>query len=336
VSAKTTRQVDILQDVFRSIPLRWSATEVGGLPLKVTSSSHGIFYEPEMYQMLQEIYSFIYLVPESSFRIPQRARAKDNATRLLRFIKITLMEAKGGITAGIVRGVLNHFIRDVHGGADSLAQRLVKNQPDIDILANDLLAVIVTASVELPQIFAHVVNFYLQKKNELHLGKITGIVSAGGSDALLWLSGYVREALRLDPFFPGVYRDATEAGGLQTAQDSFDYLVGTPVFLSLSSVANSATYFPKPAIVDPTRAEGDYVVIQGDAAFKVLGADFVYTAAAQVLRAIFSLKNVRKSSDKPGLSRFPIDVHGTPQYFYQDANQRLTPFANRFIIAYDP
>jgi hypothetical protein len=44
--------------------------------------------------------SFIYIEADYSLKIPQRLEAKENIERLLRFVKLSLREAKGGVRQG--------------------------------------------------------------------------------------------------------------------------------------------------------------------------------------------------------------------------------------------
>lgn len=73
-----------------------------GLPLKTTFEPRGILFEQELYQYLKEIYSFIYLEADVTLKIPQRAEAKGNVDRLLRFIKLGLFESRGGVSTILV------------------------------------------------------------------------------------------------------------------------------------------------------------------------------------------------------------------------------------------
>ena len=68
-----------------------------GLPLKTSFEPRGIYYEQQMYQMLKEIYTYIYTDVDPTLKIPYKREARDNVERLLRFVKLSLHEAKGGV-----------------------------------------------------------------------------------------------------------------------------------------------------------------------------------------------------------------------------------------------
>lgn len=50
-----------------------------------------------MYQMLKEIYTYVYTDVDPTLKIPYKREARQNVERLLRFIKLSLLEAKGGV-----------------------------------------------------------------------------------------------------------------------------------------------------------------------------------------------------------------------------------------------
>jgi len=56
----------------------------------------------------------------------------------------------------------------------------------------------------------------------------------------------------------------------------------------------------------------------------------------EVLRSIFSLKNVRRAPGQSGiLNRFVQDLHGTPQHMYINAKGTVTPWPATMVLQYD-
>jgi len=166
-------------------------------------------------------------------------------------------------------------------------------------------------------VFSHVVNFYLapvepgildadydhkideyKKKRDIQ-GKLVALATRPTPDGPELLAGYVREALRLDPVVDGVYRQATHAGHY----GDFSYQKGDKLYFDYRAVGADSKSFTHPKEIDPTRPVHLYQGLQGDGVFKVLGQDFVYGAAANVLRAVFSLKDVRRAKGPAGTLR---------------------------------
>lgn len=50
-----------------------------------------------MYQMLEETYSYIYQEGDRTLKIHNRKEARENVQRLERFVKLSLVEAQGGV-----------------------------------------------------------------------------------------------------------------------------------------------------------------------------------------------------------------------------------------------
>lgn len=314
---KPTHAIDIVKDVFRLVPVHWSSTKIAGLPLKTSFEPRGIYYEQQMYQMLKEIYTYIYQEVDATLKIPLRKEAKENVERLLRFVKLSLHEAKGGVPASVLGSVASLFLGDSRPGVNAVLKRLLALGSSIDETANDILGVISTASIELSQIFAHVVNFYLapypptelednyeekkayyEKQLELQ-NRVIAVVSNPTADSASHLQGYVREALRLDPVIDGVYRQATQTGNVGPIK----YTAGSKLYFDFRAAGSDESTFENPETVDPTRPAALYAPFVGDGVFKVLGADFVYGVAAQALSAIFSLKNIRRAKGPAGTLR---------------------------------
>ncbi len=82
--------------------------------MKTTFEPRGIYYEQQMYQMLKEIYTYIFVEGERTLLIPQQREAREHVIRLRRFVKLSLAEAKGtvSITIGILLYSKLNFVFD--------------------------------------------------------------------------------------------------------------------------------------------------------------------------------------------------------------------------------
>ncbi|KAF8307548.1 heme peroxidase [Clavulina sp. PMI_390] len=325
----STHMVDVVKDVFRLVPVHWASTKIAGLPIKTVAEPRGIYYEQQMYQMLKEIYTYLYHEVDPTLKIPLRKEAKENVERLKRFVKLSLHEAKGGVGVTMLASVAGLFLGDHRHGVNTVLKRLLSLGSSIDETANDILAFISTASIELSQStsFTHVLNFFLapSKPHELEdgyeenietyntkielQGKISALCTSTSPDAEATLIGYIREALRLDPVVDGVYRYATEAGSVGGVK--FDK--GDRLWFDLRAAGSDPNIFESPSKIDPNRPANLYSVLRGDTAFKVLGEEFVLGATAQVVKAMFSgLKSARRTHGPTGLLRRFKDVIDAP------------------------
>jgi len=272
-----------------------------------------------MYQMLRDIYSYIFLESEPSLKIPSRREARENVMRLRRFVKLSLEEAKGGLPSSVLGGLTSLFFGENSTYGNPILKRLLSTGSSTEKIVNDTLAV-VSCSIELSQIFTHVVNFYLPQRRDTNAWKpspmnttsskslgedvaesISSIVSKGSDEnTLSILEGYVLEALRLDPVTAGIFRIATAdlSGPGSVSGDK-----GDRFYFDLAKAAVSPKAFDDPDKINPHRDPASYLVYEGDGAFKTLGQSFVVRAAAEVLRAVFTLGNVHRTAGKAGILR---------------------------------
>lgn len=89
---------------------------------------------------------------------------------------------------------------------------------------------------------------------------------------------------------------------------------GQRVYLDLAAIGRDQGTFSAPLEVNPTRSPALYQFLHGDSVFKILGEDFVYGSAAGVLRAVFTLKNVRRAPGPPGTLRRYVAYTGKPSH----------------------
>ena len=74
--------------------------------MKTVDETRGIYYEQQIYQMLKEVYTYIYVEGEATLEIPNQREARENIIRLRRFVKLSLAEARG--TVSMMFQVLPH------------------------------------------------------------------------------------------------------------------------------------------------------------------------------------------------------------------------------------
>jgi len=210
-------------------------------------------------------------------------------------------------------------------------QKLHLTGRDDHELANDVFSAAVLSTVEYSQGLTNVLNTYLDPANARHLERIVALAHSDSAEANAVLEGYVREALRLDPPIPGVHRVAQTSSTIGVASVQKE----SKVYLSLDKAYQDPSVFPDPQSIDPTRPARLYNVI-GDGGLKCLGAEFVYKTMAQVVKAVFGYKNIRRAPGQSGqLKRFAEDVHDSKQYFYINTDQDITPWATSLTLQYD-
>ncbi|KAG8896210.1 hypothetical protein FRC00_006290, partial [Tulasnella sp. 408] len=185
---------------------------------------------------------------------------------------------------------------------------------------------------------ALVLNFYLDDERKAEREEIIKLVKSEKAESKSLLLGYILEALRLDPQAPGIFRQAAvdvevkESNGLAPVRVK----KGDTIFVSLKNANNDPTAFPNPQKIDPTRPLDRYKLF-GAGMHSCLGQFFTQAMMPEVMRSVFSLKNIRRAPGESGkLYRFRADLFGTTtNYCYVDKKGCASPWPSSMIVQYD-
>ncbi|KAF7343731.1 Heme peroxidase [Mycena sanguinolenta] len=328
---------DIVRDVLKVVPVCWAA-EIAGIQLKTKDHPHGDYTPSELYGMLSEIYSFIFLDIEKSKVMAMQTKVQAHVDSLLRHIKSHL-----GLASEIS---MIEWIMSIFGFGKSkkpnehheIVKRLREMGRSADI-PNIILAIMVGATVELSIGLVNMINLFLGSDS---VPAIQSLATTGD------LNGYALEAQRLDPPLRGVYRlvsEDVEVAGVRFSKGARVFLdVGTAnlnVSNSLtpgSMLANSAQsgIFEDPTKVDPTRHPKDGY-LHPDGCFKYLGEPFSVKVMSEVLRAVFGYRNIARAPGQSGsLKRFQDETRQELRFAYLDEEKFASPWPTSMAVQYDP
>jgi cytochrome P450 len=331
---KSTRTVDWVRDVVNLVPLHWASEEVAGLPLKTAQNMRGVIFEQQMDEMVKTIYAHMFLEndPTKSMRLQENASKYTNLIMGEIMSHVTRVNTSNFSIGAVAGSLFKYFFRSpLSPAAYDFMNKLAAMGVTDEEMANNIFAVLITATVEISHAIVHVVNYYLgdEKGASPQLADIKALAVNNDIDSLTLLEGYAREALRVDPVIPGVYRDA------RINSVNLPVKKGERVYLSLAKANVDVECFAKPQNIDPRRASQPSPII-GDPLTKCLGDDFMFKSIASVMKVIFGLKNVRRAPGSSGaLRRYAREINGTKQWFYLDGEQNLTSWPTSTLIQYD-
>ncbi|KAF5328311.1 hypothetical protein D9611_014635 [Ephemerocybe angulata] len=213
-----TNGVDVVRRVLRVAPVTWLAN-LAGISLKSTPDGEGDYTPDELFDVLSDIYSFVFL---------------------------NIEPAKVMVT---VNGIMSTLFKHKKPEHHEVIHRLTENAfyKDRYALANTILAILVVGNAELSLAATNAVDLYLDQAKDLQPLAATNDASK--------LLNHVYEALRLAPPFAGVYREATT--DQTVAGRSFQK--GDRLFLDIFAANQQKTgpSISKPA-QDLLRAEGAF------------------------------------------------------------------------------
>ncbi|KAJ7074134.1 linoleate diol synthase [Mycena amicta] len=303
--------VDIVRDVLKLIPVYWSA-DIAGIELKTKENPGGDLTPIELYTMLSSIYEFVFLeTPKAKAKVFE-AQVQGHVDKLLHHISGSRLSMVGTVTS---------LFKNKKTEQQDIVKRLRDlGRPGSPELANITLAIMVAATAEMSLSLTNVLNVHLGSENEQK------IISSGD------INGYIREALRLDPPFRGVYRVASTdvtVGNTAFAKD-------TRVFLDVATVCVTAeSTYPNPNAIDPSRKAESY--LYPDGCFKSLGEAFNLKVLAEVLKVVLSYKNIARAPGQSGnLKRFTDGSRLDLRFAYLDSKSAFsTPWLGSMAVQYD-
>ncbi|KDQ09782.1 hypothetical protein BOTBODRAFT_507785 [Botryobasidium botryosum FD-172 SS1] len=332
-----TKSVDIVRDVINIVPVYWVARQVAGIPIKTRASPFGIYTPQEIYHMAATLYSFVFLSinPEDGWSLQHKAHhfggilrgyIKENIERL----------ASRTISVKGLRHSVTNWIEGKEDQTNGFLQRVADTGRDIEQLSDDVLGLLIICIANYACAMTHIVNFYLDDERTLEREAIISLCrqrSDATSDGVL--AGFAREALRFDPQAPWILRQATTDSTIeQGATPSLNIRKGDFLFLNVKQAYMDSHAFPNPTVVDPNRRSSAYAAIEDEVQRFI--APLWDMTMPQMMRSVFSLKNVRRAPGRSGeLNRFTQSVHGVEQRLYLDYNGLVSPWPSSMIIQYD-
>ncbi|KAJ3989347.1 linoleate diol synthase [Lentinula detonsa] len=323
LSGSKTRSVNLVRDVLKPVPIHWIA-DISGIKIKSSDSDNGDFTAIDLYNMLGDIYSYIFLDVELSKLMVLKTNVQSH-------VKVLLEKIENGLGGSISRmlsisSLLSFFSRSKKPTEHIIVQHLhTLGYTSSHEQANVLLAIMV-GSVELSVACTNMVNLYLDSEYEDVIRQLALNGDKGGE-----LAGYAREALRLDPSFKGVYRIASSdhnADGLTIQKDG-------RVFLDIYAAGQNDQVFPQPDKVNARRDLTGKTYIISDGISRCFGEDITVKIMTHVLRGIFAIKDIQRAPGNSGvLNRFKDHERHELNHAYLDENKFVSPWPNSLAVVY--
>jgi len=195
----------------------------------------------------------------------------------------------------------------------------------------------VGSSVNFAQGAVHVIDFYFDEAHAAENAEIIQLVQQDDPKSMQLLSGYVREAMRLNPQFTGLWRDVSvdasipQGGGLPAV----NVKAGDRIWASFRNADLNPADFPNPTVVDPTRPASAYSL--NGAGFHVCaGVELAVQTIAEIVKVVFKLKNVRRAAGNDGtLAGFKTIVNETETNVYLTPYGTTSPWPGSMNLLYD-
>ncbi|EMD39204.1 hypothetical protein CERSUDRAFT_112882 [Gelatoporia subvermispora B] len=323
-----TKHVDIVRDVLRHVPMHWAA-DLAGIRIKKSSDSEGDYTSQQLFDMISDIYSFLFLDVEESKLMTIESTARSSVQNLLQIIKRSYGGSRLSIT-GVFESIAQWFSGTQTSARHELAEHLWNFSHDSDTVCNMVLALLVGSTVEMSQALVNIVNFYIDPAKPKDVNVLASKTGFSKEDEST-LQGFVLEALRLDPSFRGVYRESIQP----VSVGYHKFHAAQRVFVNIANANMDSDVFAHPRTVNPKRSPLRRYLF-GDGTAKCIGPELSTKIMTNVVRAIFSLPHLQRGPGQSGtLKRFQAEVVQTSTYVYLSPTQQLSPWATSMVVTYE-
>jgi len=334
--------VDIVKDVINVVSCHVAADKLTGVPLKTPENPKGLFTELELFDMLTTLFSVTFLVfddPEHSFSL--HAAATQAGTIIGALTAKSIMQVAPATAPNFVGGLAARASSYIWPQTDKpwypFLSKLAETGRPLDQLLGNILGVAVGASVNYAQAAVQVVDFYLDDARTKEREHIVQLVRAKDLDSTALLRGYVCEAMRLKPQFPGLWREANVDATVPQGPGlpPLEIKTGDRIWASFRNAHLNPLEFPDPTTVNPRRPLTSYN-LNGAGFHNCPGTTYAQVTITEIVKAVFSLKNVRRAPGEAGkLKGFTEIIHETETDFYVQRNGTVSPWPGSLYIVYD-
>ncbi|KAI5117535.1 hypothetical protein M0805_004768 [Coniferiporia weirii] len=335
--------VDIVGNVINLVSVHWAADKLCGIPLKTAANPRGLFTEQEVYTMFTVLFMCVFenVTPENGWTL--RAGAKQVGDIINKLIEQSLKEAAPHTASNIISGLLTAqkelLLPSAPKECDPFLKNLAASKRPTNQLVACVIGLAVGSSVNYSQAVAQVVDFYLSPARASECAALIAVCKRpeGDAEADALLRGYVREGMRLNPQFGGLFRAAVQDAVVPQGDglEPLTVKAGDLLFASFKNANLNPQDFPNPTTVDPTRPKDSYQ-LQGAGFHNCPGVDFASDTISQVIRIIFTLPNLRRAPAPAGVcASFDLNSFGTDNTMYVTATGNWSPWPGSLFVAYD-
>ncbi|KAK6544846.1 hypothetical protein TWF694_001527 [Orbilia ellipsospora] len=325
------QMVDAVRDVINLVHTHFAAN-LFCLPMKTEDNPRGVYTEQELYMILSVMFTFVFfdIEPTKSFALHKAGKlVADQLSHLIEANVIAINK-----TSFMKNLIDNIYDRNssLHDYGIHMIRRLLESGKTAEEITWQMVPT-ASASVSCQsQVFAQIIDFYLEPENAHHLAEIQRLAHDGSIDSLEKLRHYVLEANRIAGTF-GLYRKANR--GLDLVDDETTHYLkrGDVVFVNFITASRDPTVFPDPLEVKLDRPEEAYIHY-GYGPHRCLGRDANLIALTAMLKVFGKLKNLRRAPGIQGTLKYLPRPGGSKVYLKEDWSS-LWPFPTTMKIMFD-
>ncbi|KAF9500697.1 heme peroxidase [Pleurotus eryngii] len=303
--------VDIVNGVINNVAIHFSAEKILGIELKTKSNPRGLHTERELYAMagpwLMSLFRITFLAfdePESKYALNEAASSAGGIIGLLATKAVTEVAPSTvpNPVGRLLAGAKSYIWPESDKPWYPFLSDLASTGRSLDALVGNIIGLAVGSSVNFAQGAVHVVDFYLDDARAKERNEIIRLAQKDDAQSTELLQGYVREAMRFNPQFTGLWRDVAvdatipQGGNLPPIKVK----AGDRIWGSFRTAHLNPDDFPNPQAVDPRRPKASYN-LNGTGFHNCPGTTYAQVAITEMIKPIFSLKNLRRAAGDAGV-----------------------------------
>ncbi|RDB17409.1 Psi-producing oxygenase A [Hypsizygus marmoreus] len=331
------KHVDIVRDVINIVSVHFAADKLTGVRLKTTTNPSGFYTENELYDMLTIIFTYAYFTPPVQYM----SLKLSTETLSVGLITKSLIEISPSLSPSFLSSLAVRVSSLIwpprHKPCYPFLNRLVATGRPLDEMLDDVLGITTGASVGIAHAAVNVIDFYFDEARRKEKEHIIELVNQHDSQSIGLLHGYIREAMRLKPPLPGLWREALVNADVPQGPGlpALHIKAGDRIWGSFRNAHLNPLDFPDPLTVDLHRPLLSYHLI-GTGVKNDLWMMYSQQTLTEVVKAVFKLKNVRRAAGNAGkLTGFTEIIHDTERDFHIQRNGTATPWPGSMHIVYD-
>ncbi|KAF8662084.1 hypothetical protein AX16_001194 [Volvariella volvacea WC 439] len=335
--------VDIVSDVINATSVHWAADKLCGLPLKTPDNPSGLYTVQEVYDMFTNLFTVTFLsIGDNEHGFSLRWTAAQAGGVLQALIAKAILEVAPKAASNPITSFVSSISSYIWPASDKPYFPFLSKLAETGRPANELVAMVVGlavgSSVNYAQAAVHVIDFYFAEEREKERKHISQLVRFDDAESTELLRGYVREAMRLNPQFTGLWRDAAVAATIPQGSGLPPLQVqpGDRLWASFKNAHLNPEEFPNPTAVDPRRPKASYN-LNGTGFHGCPGVTYAEQTIAEIVKVVFSLKNVRRAPGNAGkLVGFTEVINETETNVFIKPNGTLSSWPGSMYLVYDP
>ncbi|KAL4246543.1 hypothetical protein ABKN59_008748, partial [Abortiporus biennis] len=328
-------RIDIVQNVINLVFVHWASDYLCGISVKTKEDPKGIFTEQEVYDMFTLLFSTVFLnvLPENGWIL--RKAGKQVADIVNDLIAKAIGEASPDVSKDLVLGLIN-VNQKILGGpkpSDPFLKRLAANKRPMRELCAQVIGLAVGSSVNFAQSAVQVIDFYLDDERAVERAEIIRLCGLKDATSQELLMGYAREGQRFNPQFAAMPRGSAAADSIPigSGQPPISVQPGDIIINAFKVANQNPEDFPNPGSVNPRHPASKYFN-QGAGFHMCPAVDFSQRVIVEIMRLIFSLKNIRRATGTAGrMESFILD--GNKMYI--DNTGFVSPWPSSLTVVYD-